>query len=422
MPTFEINNATDLYLTGDIGFEISAKRFISDLKDVQTPNITVHIDSLGGSVFEGISIYNALQDFKGFKTAVVEGVCFSAASYILMAFDKIKAKSNALIMLHNPLVENISGNAEKLTHTVKALNELTDIYIKAYAEKAKKSPEYIQQLLNAETYLNAVDAVKEGFVDEIIGEANNISTEALKAAFQNRLVAYETHFNKSKNHLPTMDDNKPIKENPTEEVKAEVVENEKVSYTVDEALAVLETAKEANTKEAFELALETISKAIEAIEDKAPFEEILKELQSLIENTSDEKQAEEVVAEVKSEEKEVPEKSDLEKEQERKNAILDFAKELNKDSALDKLIISALSTDMTLDDFKTEACKTLSVARARNDFKAMLFGKSKQATTSENTTLHFRTKGEYIAHYNALVDANKKAEATAFFRKYKHIF
>ena len=63
----EYPDQTELYLTGDIGFEVSSRNFINEVKAVTSPNLYVHIDSLGGSTLDSISIYNALKDYTGTK-------------------------------------------------------------------------------------------------------------------------------------------------------------------------------------------------------------------------------------------------------------------------------------------------------------------------------------------------------------------
>lgn len=196
MPTFETQNKTDLYLTGDIGFDISAKNFIKSLQAVNTPNICVHIDSLGGNVFDGLSIYNALKDYTGKKTAIIEGVCASAASYILMAFDEVIAKANALLMIHNPLVENISGNASELLRVSSTLAELSKIYIDAYTERTHLPYDYIKEMMDNETYFNAQQAKEKGFVDIIEGE-QTIALEKAKAEIKKQQDAYSKSILKS---------------------------------------------------------------------------------------------------------------------------------------------------------------------------------------------------------------------------------
>ena len=417
MPTFETQNKTDLYLTGDIGFDISAKNFIKSLQAVNTPNIYVHIDSLGGNVFDGLSIYNALKDYTGKKTAIIEGVCASAASYILMAFDEVIAKANALLMIHNPLVENISGNANELLKVSSTLAELSKIYIDAYTERTHLPYDTIKEMMDNETYFNAQQAKEKGFIDIVDGE-QSVSLETLTAQAKLRLVAYAKHLSKPNIHI--------MAENLNEKL-----------YTVEEAQAVLESAKEVNTQQAYKIAREQIIDAISNLEDKSPFDPIIQELDSLIvpeaENAVEEEQ---IKADGDSNTNEQPTEeqpttedpasaiqdealSPIELEQKRKQEIKAFADEINKDGSLNELVIEALLSDMSLEDFKTESCKRLATANAKRNFKAALFATAHSSTSTQKT---FKSKRDYIAHYESLLADDKTAEAKAFAKKYPNIF
>lgn len=359
--TFEIVDKTELYLTGDIGFEISAKRFIEDLKQVNTPNILVHIDSVGGKIFDGLSIYNALKDYKGKTIAIIDGVCMSAASYILMAFDRVIAKPNSIIMVHNPKVDGIDGDSKRLAQMANTLAELTALYVKTYVDRTGMSEEQIRQYMDNETFFTATEALSNGFIDEIDQTSNQVqlSKDTLKAQLDNRLVAFANHL-KNKQSI--------IMEN---------INETKQEYTVEEAQAVLDTAKEVNTQEAYKLALEQINEAIKDIEDKTPFENIIKELTALIQPE------EEITPEAKEEqvEEEQPEQElkQLQAKLDNIKAILALLKEIDDDS-LNEVAIKAIENDETLEDFKTDMLKAQVVAKAKTNFKAMLNKGNKQVS------------------------------------------
>lgn len=399
--TFEIIDKTELYLTGDIGFEISAKRFIEDLKQVNTPNILVHIDSVGGKIFDGLSIYNALKDYKGKTIAIIDGVCMSAASYILMAFDRVIAKPNSIIMVHNPKVDGIDGDSKRLAQMANTLAELTSLYVKTYVDRTGMSEEQIRQYMDNETFFTATEALSNGFIDEIDQTSNQVqlSKDTLKAQLDNRLVAFANHL-KNKQSI--------IMEN---------INETKQEYTVDEAQAVLNTAKEVNTQEAYKLALEQINEAIKDIEDKTPFENIIKELTALIQpekETTPEAKEEQVV-----EEQPEQELQQLQAKLDNIKAILALLKEIDDDS-LNEVAIKAIENDETLEDFKTDMLKAQVVAKAKTNFKAMLNKGNKQV--QQSITPIFKRKSDYIAHYNSLVESGNTSEASSFYKQHSHIF
>lgn len=443
MPTFINQTKTDLYLTGDIGFEISAKNFINSLHSITTSQIVVHIDSLGGNVFDGISIYNALKDYAGKKTAVIEGICASAASYILMAFDEVIAKPNSLLMIHNPLVENVSGNANELSKITNTLTELSNIYISAYAERTHLPETEIKTLMDNETYFGAVQAKQKGFVDFIDGE-QDISTDALIANAKLRFVAYSKTL-KPKPFINMTDkdtDISPKEPTATEQeekpvaVKEEEAKKEEESiFSVEEAQAIFDESKEIDTQQAYKLAKEQIETSIKDLDDKSAFEEILTALTNLIkpeednnntsptsESATEQEQQEEEEEVNDADESIVIEDPFLIEEKKRKQSIKAFADEVNEDGSLNELLIEALlNEEMTLEDFKSEACKRLVKARAVKNYKAVLFAdkQTKPDSTNLNT---FKTKKDYVAHYRRLIEDGDIVGASAFYRKYSNIF
>lgn len=149
--------------------EITVEDIRAQLPANGTDPIDVRIHSEGGEVFEGFAIYDALKAYKGPKRCVVESSAFSIASFITMAFDEIEITPNGYMMLHNPRLE-ASGDDEELAKRSTMLAQLKTNMIRAYAERTRKSEEDIAEILKRETYLNAHDAVANGFATRIVGE------------------------------------------------------------------------------------------------------------------------------------------------------------------------------------------------------------------------------------------------------------
>lgn len=146
--------------------EISAEFVRSQLPENGTDPIRVSIHSEGGSVFEGFAIYDAFVNYSGPKTISVESTAFSIASFIAMAFDDIEMSPNAYLMLHNPRV-GMEGDDDELAATAGMIGKLKANMVEAYAARSGKTPEEITAILKAETYMNATDAVANGFADRV---------------------------------------------------------------------------------------------------------------------------------------------------------------------------------------------------------------------------------------------------------------
>ena len=125
--------ASEIYIYGDIGESwweetVTAKSFISELNALDVDAITVRIASIGGSVPDGVAIYNALKRHKARVTTCVDSIAYSIASLIAMAGDEREMADNALMMIHAPWTYT-GGNAAELRMTA----DLLDTYAKAMA-------------------------------------------------------------------------------------------------------------------------------------------------------------------------------------------------------------------------------------------------------------------------------------------------
>jgi ATP-dependent Clp endopeptidase proteolytic subunit ClpP len=148
---------------------ISAKDFIGELKALRAGIIKVAINSPGGSVFDGLAIFNALRQHEAEIEVTVMGVAASAASFIAMAGDKIIMPANAFMMIHNPLTFAY-GNSEELREMADVLDKIGQSIIAIYVKRTGQTEEEIQTLLAAETWLNADEALAKGFCDEVQAE------------------------------------------------------------------------------------------------------------------------------------------------------------------------------------------------------------------------------------------------------------
>ena len=161
-----------LFLNGEIsdetwyGDEVTPKLFKDELLSGEG-DITVWINSPGGDVFAAAQIYNMLMDYKGHVTVKIDGLAASAASVIAMAGTKVLMSPVAMMMIHNPATIAIGDTAE-MKKAIEMLDEVKESIMNAYEIKSGLSRHKISQLMDAETWMNAKEAVKLGFADEIL--------------------------------------------------------------------------------------------------------------------------------------------------------------------------------------------------------------------------------------------------------------
>jgi ATP-dependent Clp endopeptidase proteolytic subunit ClpP len=128
--------------------------------------ITVHINSPGGEVYEGYTIYNILRNSGKKVNVVIEGLCASIATLIACAGDTIVMNPTAEFMIHNPMV-GIEGDSEDLRKVADQLDQIKKTIIAAYKRKTNKSEEELWDLMNKETFFTADMAKEFGFVDDV---------------------------------------------------------------------------------------------------------------------------------------------------------------------------------------------------------------------------------------------------------------
>lgn len=158
----------DISLHDEIGmFGVSAKEFIDELKEnsnVKSINLSIH--SPGGSVLEGLAIYNALVSHNAKVYGHVDGIAASAASFILMACDHISMPENAFIMIHNAH-GGAMGDAEVLRDAADVIEKLQNTITNIYEKRTELPRNEIIEMMAKETWLNSVEALEKGFIDTI---------------------------------------------------------------------------------------------------------------------------------------------------------------------------------------------------------------------------------------------------------------
>ncbi|KYD12433.1 head maturation protease, ClpP-related [Saccharococcus caldoxylosilyticus] len=165
----------------------SPNAFKEELSQFKGKDITVWIDSYGGSVFAAAGIYNALKEHDGKITVKIDSKAMSAASVIAMAGDEVLMSPMAVMMIHNPLTAAY-GNMHDLRKVADILDTIKESIVNAYALKTGRSRNKISQMMDDETWMSANVAVKEGFADGILYQDQPIAVENMKHISFNRLA------------------------------------------------------------------------------------------------------------------------------------------------------------------------------------------------------------------------------------------
>ena len=180
-----LNDGAEISIYDEIGaYGVSAKAFLADLgKLPDKAPMTLRLNSPGGSVFDAVAIYNALQRHAGRVTVSIDGIAASAASYIAMAGDEIIMPENAFLMIHDPS-GMVMGTAADMRAMAEALDKIGASLLRGYAAKSGKPEKDIAKLMARETWLDAAEALEMGFAD-IMSEPVKMAASFDVSRFQN---------------------------------------------------------------------------------------------------------------------------------------------------------------------------------------------------------------------------------------------
>jgi ATP-dependent Clp protease protease subunit len=174
----------EILVYDEIGFwGIQAADFKRALAQVDAKTLHVRINSPGGSVFDGIAIYNALREHSAHVITHVDSLAASIASVIALAGDEVKIANNAYLMIHDPWTITI-GNADDLRKDAGLLDKFSQTILDVYTAKSSEKPEALKKLMHDETWLTADEALELGLVDEVV------DTSEVKAEFDLSIYAH----------------------------------------------------------------------------------------------------------------------------------------------------------------------------------------------------------------------------------------
>lgn len=187
-------DTVEVLIYGDIGDSwygesVTAQQFVKDLQVIKDKNLVVRINSYGGSVSDGVAIYNAIKRHPKSKIVEIDGVAVSIASLIAMAGDTVRMAENALFMVHAPWGMSV-GNAADMRKYADVLDKYAEAMATSYAAKTGEASEAMYELLadGADHWYSASEAKDGGFVDEVStaaqGEEAARYTQAALARFK----------------------------------------------------------------------------------------------------------------------------------------------------------------------------------------------------------------------------------------------
>lgn len=140
--------------------------------------LTININSPGGTMFDGFEMYSRLKACKNHTVAVVQSLAASAASTVAIGCDEVRISPVAQIMIHRSAICT-EGNEGQLRKDAKDLRSFDEGILNAYQLKCgeKSSRESLRSMMNAETWFPAQKAVEIGLADTILMDEDGVLAE-----------------------------------------------------------------------------------------------------------------------------------------------------------------------------------------------------------------------------------------------------
>lgn len=161
----------EIFIYDEIGyFGDTAKGFVDQLNAIDSPKLTLHVNSPGGDIFDGLAIYQALKAHKAEVTVVVDGLAASIASVIAQAGDKVVMAPKASMMIHDGWSMAV-GNAAEMRKLADLLDKQSDVIASVYADRSGQTADFWRNQMADETWYTADEAVAAGLADEVEGKA-----------------------------------------------------------------------------------------------------------------------------------------------------------------------------------------------------------------------------------------------------------
>ena len=161
------------------GLFIVLADFLNDMEKIKDKkNVTFHINSPGGEVFAGVSIYNRMKEFTGNVTTIVDGLCASAASIIMQGAKPGNRKvcNGSLTMIHGASSFMFGYyNAKDMKESIKQINAIDKSIAEIYAKETGMDVETAKTMMSNTTWMSAQDALEKGFADEIVDNGSSVT-------------------------------------------------------------------------------------------------------------------------------------------------------------------------------------------------------------------------------------------------------
>ena len=133
-----------------------------------TDDVRIRLNSYGGSCNAAVRMHDDIRAYPGNVTIVISGTAASAGTILASAADKLEMSPGSLWMIHEPSTF-VWGNEHDLNEAINLLKACKESIINVYSKRCKKTRDEISGMMTAATWMDAKQALADGFIDGIAG-------------------------------------------------------------------------------------------------------------------------------------------------------------------------------------------------------------------------------------------------------------
>jgi len=159
----------DIFVYDEIGlFGVSANQLIAEVQALKPQRINLHINSPGGSIYDGWAMYTYLKSHAAPVTTYIDSSARSMAGVVAMSGDEVVMLEGSLLHMHLPGVSGwINENVEGLEDLVKELRKMDGLIRAMYQRRTGASDAQLAEWFKGDTYFTPEEALRHGLIDRI---------------------------------------------------------------------------------------------------------------------------------------------------------------------------------------------------------------------------------------------------------------
>ena len=244
-------NITEVMIYDEIGmYGVDAKSFVDDIKNLpKDTSVLLRINSPGGSVIDGLAIYDAVNRLPQKVSSLIEGIAASMASVIALAADEVIMSENSLYMIHNVWGGEV-GDSDDLRKAADLMDKMGERLVNIYVSKSGQTEEQIRAWMGEETWFDSFEAIEAGFINSIEAPIKMAAKFDINKYDYKNKVLVENLFNNNKKENQMEKEFENLKtfisemfNKKTEAKEVKILDNDEV---VEKMSAIEESIEESN--------------------------------------------------------------------------------------------------------------------------------------------------------------------------------